>query len=283
VSDNFRSLPECPGNEDTRLIHLSRFEYADHTTQSLIRAWFRHAKAPVEPAARGPVVRWEMADSQFESFIYAWIAFNGWAMTVCDVDGDEASVNLMGSASELQDRFAQLLDASADFRSNAERFQAPWPIFSDKDIRRSRVLHELPTDMPRDQRIPIYLAYRYRDERGREQSIGYRPRCGEDHGLGRKIPLDWAHSISAIYQMRCNLFHGYKGAEVRSDMEIVSSAYPVLYRAMQLEAWLQQRSSRGPHSTATALMKPGESKRDKPTSWHQPQDLHRSPRLSSAG
>src|SRR5205823_12449653 len=163
------------------------------------------------PAARGPDLRWEIADAQFEGFIHAWIAFNGWAMTVCDVDGDEVSVNLMGSAPELQDRFAQLLDGKADFRADAERFQAMWPIFSDKDIRRSGVLRELPADMPRDQRIPIYLAFRYRDERGKERAIAYRPKCGEDHGLGRKIPLDWAHAVSAIYQVRCNLFHGYKG------------------------------------------------------------------------
>ncbi len=226
-------MQNCPGSDDPNLIDLDRFFLVDRTTQDLIRAWFRRAEPPLSPGNQDAEDRWLEQEQRFEGFIYAWIAFNGWAMTVCDVDGDEASVNLVGSSPDLQHRFLALLDRDPEFRGAAERFQALWPIFSDKDIRRSRVLDEIPRGTSRPERIPIYLAFQYRDERGREHQIGCRPRCAGDHGMGAKIPLDWAHSLSAIYQVRCNLFHGYKGIRVRDDTDIVAAAYNVLHATMR--------------------------------------------------
>jgi len=36
------------------------------------------------------------------------------------------------------------------------------------------------------------------------------------------VPIDWPHTLSAIYQVRCNLFHGYKGVYSENDISIVS-------------------------------------------------------------
>jgi len=153
-------------------------------------------------------------------------------MTACDVDGDKASVDLMGSSPDLQYGFLELLGSNQDFKATAEKFRALWPIFSDKDIHRSGVLAQIPPGLARPDRIPIYLAHRYQ-YRGRLRRINYCPPCADDHGSPEKIPLDWAHSLSAIYQVRCNLFHGYKGIDVSDDIEIVSSAYEVLYAAIR--------------------------------------------------
>lgn len=226
-------MPECPGHGDATLIDLPSYHYVPRPTRDLIRSWFRQAKPKVtRPGDSEPTLGEEHA-ARFQGFIYAWIAFNGWAMTVSDVDGDKASVDLVGSSPDLQSGFRVLLDRDEAFKAKAERFHALWPIFSDKDIRRSGVLGQMPPGLPRSDRIQIYLRYRYQDHRGRPVGIRHQPACAEDHEPPERIPLDWAHALSAIYQVRCNLFHGYKGIDVSDDIEIVSSAYNVLYAAIR--------------------------------------------------
>ncbi len=225
-------MAACPGTEDPRLIDLHRFHFVDRTTRELIRAWYRQGGGPLRRNADVGHDEWREHD-HFEGFIYTWIAFNGWAMTVCAVDTDELSVNVVGSSTLLQRRFLALLEEDDELRTSAQAFQSMWPIFSDRDLHRSAVLAEIEPGTSRRDRVPIYLRSTYWDEHGKERPIGYRLRCGGDHGLGRSFPLDWPHSLSAIYQVRCNLFHGYKGMNVRDDIDIVSAAYRVLYGAIR--------------------------------------------------
>ena len=43
-----------------------------------------------------------------------------------------------------------------------------------------------------------------------------------------EVSLNWAHSLKAIYRVRCNLFHGEKAAHSEMDQKIVSSAFRIL-------------------------------------------------------
>ena len=36
--------------------------------------------------------------------------------------------------------------------------------------------------------------------------------------------MHWPHTLQALYQIRCNLFHGEKGAHMECDREIVDFA-----------------------------------------------------------
>jgi hypothetical protein len=42
------------------------------------------------------------------------------------------------------------------------------------------------------------------------------------------VPLDWAHTVKAIYRVRCNLFHGEKARTSEDDERIVLAARDVL-------------------------------------------------------
>jgi hypothetical protein len=64
------------------------------------------------------------------------------------------------------------------------------------------------------------------------------PRCYERHKReGKRCPLDWEHTVAAIYQVRCNLFHGEKAAHSEEDKAIVMAAVntlvPVLKRLLK--------------------------------------------------
>lgn len=47
------------------------------------------------------------------------------------------------------------------------------------------------------------------------------------HGAD-SIPVDWAHTLDALYRVRCNLFHGQKSGGGHEDREILSAAVAVL-------------------------------------------------------
>jgi hypothetical protein len=57
----------------------------------------------------------------------------------------------------------------------------------------------------------------------------YQPRCWKRHEEeGEPVPLDWPHTLEALYRVRCNLFHGEKGLDSEMDARVVSSAFRVL-------------------------------------------------------
>ena len=104
-------MPNCPGHEDASLIDLPRYHYAPRPTRDLIRTWFRQATQELTRPGDSEPTRGEENAARFQGFIYAWIAFNGWAMTVSDVDGDKASVDLVGSSPDLQSVFRGLVES----------------------------------------------------------------------------------------------------------------------------------------------------------------------------
>ena len=42
------------------------------------------------------------------------------------------------------------------------------------------------------------------------------------------MPLDWPHTLAALYRVRCNLFHGEKGRHSEMDQRIVASGFRTL-------------------------------------------------------
>ncbi|MDO8691418.1 MAG: hypothetical protein Q7R39_15655, partial [Dehalococcoidia bacterium] len=55
------------------------------------------------------------------------------------------------------------------------------------------------------------------------------PCCSKRHMDGNEaIPLDWPHTLAALYRVRCNLFHGEKALDSENDGQVVAAALRAL-------------------------------------------------------
>lgn len=157
------------------------------------------------------------ADSKFESFIYAWIGFNGWASCCCyDETWDRRLLQVMMLDASLNRHFDRLRERPSFFDAT-ERFASWWPIFKasnlPEDVRRFR---------PQHRGRPSVVAYY---QMKRPNAVRY-PNCHLGHEDG--VPIDWSHTLDALYQVRCNLFHGQKSGAGHEDRQIVEVAVDVL-------------------------------------------------------
>lgn len=120
---------------------------------------------------------------------------------------------------ELSQDFAKHM--KTDFATAAQNFQNLWPIFSSKDLG-----YNAGSADNRAARIKQYSKI--------QPPPGHKPPCAFEHSDRKEIPIDWPHTISAIYQVRCNLFHGYKGLHSENDVLIVSKAFRILIRLLPM-------------------------------------------------
>jgi hypothetical protein len=185
---------ECPVTDSSVVINRENFKRLNPHGERLIWRWF-------ERASEG------LTDDPFGSFIYAWIAINGWASCCSGKESDTELVDAMASDPVLQNEF-EALKKDPGYRDWAEAFRDQWPIVKVADLRREGVRQAL---------------------RG--------PRCYERHVKeGEFCPLDLAHTLAAAYRVRCDLFHGEKSVDLDRDRDIVSAAantlVPFLERAL---------------------------------------------------
>ena len=187
-------------------IHLNRFYLLHPEGQRLVRGWFEKAHAAMTEE-----------DECFESFIFAWFAVNGWAACVTGKDRDTEYIRALQRSTELAEKFQALLADDPQFQTAALDFQRFWPIFKAQDIRRAG--HHSPAA----DRQAVVQHYFDCDLRV------YEPQCWKSHqDAGEEVPLDWPHTLAAIYRVRCNLFHGEKSAHSEMDRAIVRAAYLTL-------------------------------------------------------
>lgn len=250
----------------------------------LISSWFARA---IEGVQDVPTER----EMSFEHFIFAWIAFNGWASRVTGLSRDSEIIESLSLSRDLASHFQHQLGFDS-FRHDLQRFAGYWPIFSAQDLRsegissrrgetRSRTIehylqswkskmaaHSLKAkeceraanelrkqarSAPRNSRQLMEKAAelekqnRYSQRRSTAQ-LEYAPACllrhqngqtaKQEHGallINDQLPayLDWPHTLAAIYQVRCNLFHGEKSRNSDNDQAIVFAAYRVLVGFMR--------------------------------------------------
>jgi hypothetical protein len=125
----------------------------------------------------------------FEPFIFGWIALNGWACCVTEEDRDSGYLDALLLDSDLDRGFNEHL--AGNLLAAARDFHSTWPIFSSKDIG-----HNLAGSASRKQAIERYTKINPPPLR--------RPACAFLHrDRGEEIPVDWPHTLSAIYQVRC--------------------------------------------------------------------------------
>jgi hypothetical protein len=174
---------------------------------------------------KGIIVRWSdrasrgivLAPSQpFEPFIYAYIALNGWAACCTGTDTDQFQVETMAADPWMESEFQTMCRADLEYLIAAETFRDLWPIFKASNLRRRGL--QL-SNMDRREAVRDYLAI--------DPPIEHAPSCYQKH-VADGYPLDWAHTIDALYRVRCNLFHGEKALYNENDLRIVGAAAQVL-------------------------------------------------------
>ena len=155
----------------------------------------------------------------FEPFIFTWIALNGWAANVTSLDRDRELIGALSVTPELCKDFSNFINGSnSEGYKLAFRFYHMWPIFKAQEIRRKNAHLWNPTT--REETIKYYF------DCGIEK---YEPQCWRRHrDSNEDVPLDWPHTLAALYRVRCNLFHGEKGITSEMDRTIVNSAYQLL-------------------------------------------------------
>lgn len=173
--------------------------------------------------------------SPLERFIYLWVAFDAWASAALVLEPpDERQAERFMVASAGHDpiwteRFAALTSTPENRRIAAE-FAALWPVLKVRALRRL----ELPRWDGFDRQG--YVRRILHGPNRAPTMYQYAPSCylqheSEQHQLAdlrwMGPPVDWKHTMSAIYMVRCNLFHGGKN-EDHIDSRFVEPALHVL-------------------------------------------------------
>jgi hypothetical protein len=190
-------------------LDLMRFSVLHAEGQRLVKGWFDRAYELIDDD-----------NESFEGFIFAWFAVNGWAACVTTKDRDSDYIAMLGRSLDLREKFVKLLANNSGFSLVASQFHAFWPIFKAQDIRRAG--HHGLSINDRKEIIEYYF---------QNGITSYAPECWQFHqSLGEEIPLDWPHTLQAIYRVRNNLFHGEKSAHSEMDQLIVKLAFQTLIR-----------------------------------------------------
>lgn len=199
----------CPGTSSLgRQVDLGAFTQLHWDGRQLILSWFRRAEVELTTET----------DEPFEPFIFAWFAYNGWAACCTGIDQDRDQCRAMASSADLSLTFQNLLKDDGNFKRHATRFRNMWPIFRAQELRRAHIQQQVPK---RREQVARYLSA--------DRHIRHEPSCYEGHRARNEVlPVDWPHTLLAIYQVRCNLFHGEKAAHSEMDRRIVGAALQTL-------------------------------------------------------
>ncbi len=115
----------------------------------------------------------------FAAFCFLWMSFNGWTSCVTGGSFDKQMINALRDNEALQHEFSDLMKRSEVFRNDIRMFSSKWPV---KKVAPTNIRGEPP----------------------------------EPQGWSADQEARWEQLVSAIYRVRCNLFHGNKGTYVVS-------------------------------------------------------------------
>lgn len=191
------------GSSAALQVSPDRFQTLHKDGRELISRWIERAE---QTRSREP----------FEAFIYAWIGLNGWATCTCAEERDRVLLQMMELDDRLTRNFAHLLEDS-EVREAAQSFSSLWPIFRVSD---------LPEEVRRTRPEKRDRAAVTNHYQSKCPGAARAPDCHMTHTSA--IDPDWAHTLEALYRVRCNLFHGQKSGGGNEDRTILQAAVGVL-------------------------------------------------------
>jgi hypothetical protein len=170
-----------------------------------------------------------------EKFIYLWVTFNAWGTLVVpdrtQNHMDTYLIHCIANDSRFQGRFNELLDENR-FSQNSKELISYCPIIKVLWMRNKNIRAWDETTESRAEFIQrIHRNDPYDVNRNGRPVPAFAPSCsfGEHLDRNEPIPLDWPHTLHAIYQIRCNLFHGGKTYDSKQDRRFVKLAHSILW------------------------------------------------------
>ncbi len=224
-----RACPSAPARGSGAEFRPDRFQDLSPDGRLLIIDWARRAEdTQTRAASRGPNGQGSSRRSRymFEAFIYAWISFNGWASCCCDKDRDRVLINVLRIDDRISAEFNSLVLSDPTVAGALHQFRALWPIFRATDVRSGLDTAAMEYRNSGRAGLVAYYSHRFPD-------AGRSPDCHLRHDPG-PIVADWAHTLEALYRVRCNLFHGTKSVYGDVDREVVDAASAVLVPVVKL-------------------------------------------------
>lgn len=163
-------------------------------------------------------------------------AFNAWLSQVVEDEKlaykDRALVRVSGVDERLAGRFAELATLEGVRGHFYRAFHALWPVFHARALANAKIPPWRLRGEPREK----YRARCFKRPDLRRGSwspecfVFHQPRGTAPDGYRAEyVPFDWLHTLDAIYQVRCNLFHGGKTFTSSSDAKIVKLSLTILW------------------------------------------------------
>ena len=179
-----------------------------------------------------PWIRNSRSYNEMEGFIYLWVSFNAWAsLAVPDLTKNHMDIYIVHSVSvdnKFKAEFEKQKKENEKFSSSLEEFVSLMPVLQVLWLKNNNVRG---WGFDEDRKKYLKMVGRknpYVTVNDNEKSM-FSPACAYQHfDIDEDIPADWPHVMAAIYQVRCNLFHGGK-AYYPEDRKFVELAYELLW------------------------------------------------------
>jgi hypothetical protein len=217
--------PELIRNRPAARVELYHFERLHPEGRRLISGWFERAWQARECSP----------EDSFEPLIFAWFAFNGWAACVTGRDQDRAYIDALMCCPEVTGHFQAALNSpDSGLAQHASNFASLWPIFDVRALRQRSIHTWHARNLGRTERAALVQDYLSRG------ATRFQPECWLRHQqAAEQPPLDWPHTLSALYRVRCNLFHGEKAAHSEMDQVVVVSGLQTLLHFVHHTKYLE--------------------------------------------
>jgi hypothetical protein len=111
-----------------------------------------------------------------------------------------------------------IVDEETPMGAAARGFAELWPIFKVAELRLRNIDY---WSFEHDRQSRVDMTREYLDAGARQ----FEPGCYLEHD---HVPVDWAHTLVALYRVRCNLFHGEKSRSSENDQRVVDAAFATL-------------------------------------------------------
>lgn len=170
----------------------------------------------LDPAVRDVAVELlEFADhqqSEMMSFVTIWMAFNGWMAAITGRERDAEIINALAVDHRISAEFDRLMVDNPQFGHAVEEFAAMWPVLNVRDVRA-----KLGFD-----------AFRCHDRDALLAACATANVKQQPQGWAAGAVPKWEQLLRAIYQVRCNFFHGEKSPQNFRDGQLVCQCGRVL-------------------------------------------------------
>ena len=179
------------------MTNFANFQIMEPETRDLVLDLFRNA---------------DRQRSAFMSFVNIWMAFNGWMASVTGRETDADMIRDLANNERLNRTYTGLMGESRQFARLVTDFAAMWPVLNVRDVRKK---------LGRD----VF----WQLERGALIAA-----C--DGANVKRAPAiwnvgdtpTWEQLLRAIYQVRCNMFHGEKSPQNSRDRQLVLKSDRIL-------------------------------------------------------